>query len=174
MLFSHFWRKAEAPYWAGGLAIGLANAALLAVNDKPWGITSVITDLGAKMGQFLGLLRPAEWAYYAESRAAALAEPWWQNPDLWVNVGIVLGVVLSAVVAGEFRWKRPKWRHVLPGLAGGLLMGYGARLAAGCNAGALLGGIPSLSLHGWIFAAVVMAGAAAGIWLTRWLHTVEA
>jgi hypothetical protein len=31
---------------------------------------------------------------------------------------------------------------------GGLMMGYGARLAFGCNIGALLGGLTSGSLHG--------------------------
>ena len=31
----------------------------------------------------------------------------------------------------------------------GLLMGYGARLAYGCNIGAYLGGVVSGSLHGW-------------------------
>ncbi|MCO5387692.1 MAG: YeeE/YedE family protein [Desulfosporosinus sp.] len=37
-------------------------------------------------------------------------------------------------------------------------MGYGARIAYGCNVGALLNGIASSSLTGWIFAFAVFLG----------------
>lgn len=42
-------------------------------------------------------------------------------------------------------------------LLGGLCMGYGARIAYGCNIGAYLGGMISGSLHGlvWMMAALV-------------------
>ena len=38
-------------------------------------------------------------------------------------------------------------------------MGYGARLAGGCNIGALFSGIASLSLSGWVFAIFLFIGA---------------
>ena len=44
-------------------------------------------------------------------------------------------------------------------MLGGLLMGYGARLAGGCNIGALFSGVASLSLSGWVFAAFLLIGA---------------
>ena len=37
-------------------------------------------------------------------------------------------------------------------------MGYGARLAYGCNIGAYLGGIASGSLHGWVWGIAAFAG----------------
>jgi uncharacterized membrane protein YedE/YeeE len=37
------------------------------------------------------------------------------------------------------------------GLVAGFLMGYSARLALGCNVGAMLSGISTGSLHGWIW-----------------------
>ena len=45
----------------------------------------------------------------------------------------------------------------LIGVLGGLMLGYGARLAYGCNIGAFFSGVASGSLHGWVwvFAAVV-------------------
>lgn len=155
--------KAELPYWAGGVILGLGNAALFAVNGKPWTITAMLTNMAARLAGWAGLA-PATWDYFgADAYGPALARPWWQDPDVWVNLGIVLGVVTSAAVAREFRWKWPRWRQALPALAGGLLMGYGARLAAGCTAGAVLGGIPSLSLHGWVFAALVLLGVFIGL-----------
>ena len=41
-------------------------------------------------------------------------------------------------------------------IIGGLGMGYGARLAYGCNIGAFFSGVASTSLHGWAW--IVAAG----------------
>ncbi|NLW23584.1 MAG: YeeE/YedE family protein, partial [Tissierellia bacterium] len=43
-----------------------------------------------------------------------------------------------------------------------LLMGYGARMALGCNIGGLFSSISSLSLSGWVFAIAVAIGAFIG------------
>jgi uncharacterized membrane protein YedE/YeeE len=42
-------------------------------------------------------------------------------------------------------------------------MGYGARLAFGCNIGAYFSGIASGSLHGWIWLAAALAGTYLGV-----------
>ena len=42
-------------------------------------------------------------------------------------------------------------------------MGYGARLAYGCNIGAYFGGIASFSLHGWVWGVVAILGTAVGL-----------
>jgi uncharacterized membrane protein YedE/YeeE len=54
---------------------------------------------------------------------------------------------------------------VLASILGGLLMGYGARLAFGCNIGAFFSGVASASLHGWVWFAMAMIGTALGTWL---------
>ena len=41
-------------------------------------------------------------------------------------------------------------------------MGAGARLANGCNVGALFSGLSALSLSGWVFAASLLIGAFIG------------
>ena len=43
------------------------------------------------------------------------------------------------------------------------MMGYGARLAFGCNVGAFFSGIASGSLHGWLWFAAALAGTWVGI-----------
>jgi len=67
-----------------------------------------------------------------------------------MNFGIVFGAMAAASMAGRFS---PQWRlsarDILTAAIGGLLMGYGARLAYGCNIGAFLGGVVSGSMHGW-------------------------
>mgnify|MGYP000591478547 CR=1 FL=1 len=41
---------------------------------------------------------------------------------------------------------------------GGVLMGYGARIAFGCNVGAFFSGIASGSLHDWLWFLAALAG----------------
>jgi len=53
-------------------------------------------------------------------------------------------------------------KQIIAAVLGGFMMGYGARLAAGCNIGALFSGIASLSLSGWVFALFLFFGAVAG------------
>jgi len=42
------------------------------------------------------------------------------------------------------------------------LMGYGARLALGCNIGAFFSSIASLSLSGWVFGLFMFLGSIVG------------
>ena len=51
---------------------------------------------------------------------------------------------------------------------GGLLMGYGARLAFGCNVGALFSGLASGSMHGWVWFALAFIGSLAGVRARAW------
>ena len=45
------------------------------------------------------------------------------------------------------------------------MLGYGARLAYGCNIGAYFRGISSSSLHGWVWLAAAFAGSVLGTYL---------
>ena len=47
-------------------------------------------------------------------------------------------------------------------VAGGLMLGYGARLAYGCNIEAYFSGIVSGSLHGWLWLIAAFAGNVVG------------
>jgi len=75
----------------------------------------------------------------------------------------MLGALLAAGLAGKFS---PGWRiggrQLLAAVIGGLMLGYGARLASGCNIGAYYGGISSGSLHGWLWALTGFAGSILG------------
>ncbi|NCX72209.1 MAG: YeeE/YedE family protein, partial [Betaproteobacteria bacterium] len=45
----------------------------------------------------------------------------------------------------------------------GFVMGYSSRLAFGCNVGAMLSGITTGSLHGWIWLLTAFVGTMPGI-----------
>ena len=80
-----------------------------------------------------------------------------------MDVGIILGALLAAGLAGRFA---PIWRvppmSVVAAIIGGLLLGYGARIAYGCNIGAFFSGIASSSLHGWVWFAAAFVGNGVG------------
>jgi hypothetical protein len=87
------------------------------------------------------------------------------NTTSVMNFGIIAGALLAAGLAGRFApsapWRLPL-RSILAAIIGGLLMGYGARLAFGCNIGAYFSGIASASLHGWVWFVAAMAGSVLG------------
>ena len=155
------------PYWVGAALLAALNTVLTAVY-RPWGVTSAITNWAAGAWSLLGG-HPENWAYYRIRGLPPLAAPGpWLDRILndggtLLDLGMVAGVLLAAASRSEFRLKPIRsGRQAVRAIVGGVLMGYGARLGFGCNIGALLGGIASQSLHGWVFGLFVVLGAATG------------
>jgi len=69
----------------------------------------------------------------------------------------------AAGLAGRFApsFKIPG-KSIAAAIIGGLLLGYGARIAFGCNIGAYFGGISSTSLHGWLWFVAAFIGSSLG------------
>ena len=86
-------------------------------------------------------------------------------PEFWARLPQLTGIpsIPGTLLIREFG---PHWRlsarDVLTAVLGGLLMGYGARLAHGCNIGAFLGGIVYGSMHGWWWMVWGFAGSLVG------------
>lgn len=146
----------------GGVALVILNFATLALAGRPWGITSAFALWGAKALDALGG-DPASWAYWAKQQAA-LAAPVRQDITSVMDIGLMLGALAAAAAAGKFAlvWKVPA-RSLAGAVIGGLLLGYGARLAFGCNIGAYFSGILSGSLHAWLWLPAAFAGSALGV-----------
>jgi len=72
-------------------------------------------------------------------------------------VGVAIGAVLAAVSAGRFRLQMDGarkigfWPRVSLALLGGILSGFGSRMAAGCTSGVGLSGTAMLGIGGFIF-----------------------
>lgn len=81
-----------------------------------------------------------------------------------INIGIILGALMAAGLAGRFSpVLRIPLGSLLAAVLGGLAMGYGARIAFGCNIGAFFSGIVSTSLHGWRWIIFALGGTWLGI-----------
>jgi uncharacterized membrane protein YedE/YeeE len=153
------WLRGPWPLVAGALALVLLNFATLALSGRPWGVTSAFALWGAKGAALIGIDTPS-WAYWStKANAAALAAPVSHDVTSMMDLGIVLGAMLAAALAGRYApvWRLPL-RSFIAAVVGGLMLGFGARLAYGCNIGAYFSGIVSGSLHGWLWLVAAFAG----------------
>ena len=147
----------------GAVALALLNFATLAVAGHAWSVTYGFTLWGGKIAQAAGFDFSGwsfwNWPYQRNALAASV----FTNTVSVMNFGILVGALLAAGLAGRFApvWRIP-WRSLAAAVLGGLLMGYGARLAFGCNIGAFFSGVASGSLHGWLWLVAAMAGTAIG------------
>ncbi|WP_337266161.1 YeeE/YedE family protein [Oryzifoliimicrobium ureilyticus] len=152
------------PLVLGAVALVVFNFATLAIAGKPWGITSAFALWGAKGAQLIGI-DPTAWAYWqAPGNAKALSNSVFADVTSVMDFGIIAGAMLAASLAGRFAPSLDiPLRSVLAAIVGGLLLGYGARIAYGCNIGAYFSGIASGSAHGYLWAVAAFAGNIIGV-----------
>lgn len=150
------------PFWIGGILLGIINVVLLAVTGISWQIASGFLLWGVGVLQWLGL-EPFQWEYFSHFKY--YYEPIINQGNVFINqytllnIGVILGSLVATLCASQFKWKKIKSKkRALFALLGGILMGYGTRLAVGCNIGAFFSGIPSFSLHGWVFGVCALLG----------------
>ena len=144
------------PYWVGGLLVGwIAMLDLLRL--RPLGVTAALGSGARSLGERLGIVPASLPGLDALGGCATvLAGSWWQAPNTLLILGLVAGAFAMALVAGQFQPRRPRASEIARGLAGGLLLGWGAMTALGCTVGTLLSGTMAGALSGWVFGAVML------------------
>ncbi len=152
------------PLWVGAVTLAALNALTLVIKGSPWGITSGFALWGSKVAQGFGV-DVAGWEYWSPpEQAATLQGSVLSAPTSVMDFGIILGALMASAAAGTFVLRRRVPLKLAVGaVIGGILMGYGARIAYGCNIGAYFGGIASFSLHGWLWAVLAIAGTFGGL-----------
>jgi len=151
-------------YVIGGLVIGLLCVGVFFAGGHPWSVTFGYTVWGAKIATALGadLTQYEFWQWPGPKRA--LTESVLSDTSSLTDFGMLFGAMAAAAAAHPFaRAAWPPLGSLLAAAAGGLLMGWGARLGFGCNIGAFVGGVASGSLHGWIWFLAVLPGCMLGI-----------
>ena len=152
--------KEPLTYVGGALLLAVFQIAHFNALGSGWGVTGTFANWGAWVYQLFGG-DVSSWSYFAgESTQKLLTNGFMQDGGSIRNVGIILGALVATLYASQFKIKKIKTvRQVVAAILGGLLMGYGARLAGGCNIGALFTAIASFSLSGWVFGAFLLVGA---------------
>jgi len=147
------------PLLAGAVLLAGLNLAVLLVSGHPWSITWGFTLWAAKSAVALGWNASGSQFWQSGFQQHALHAPVLADGTSVMDIGIVLGAMVAAALAGRFApVPRVPLRPLAAAVIGGLLMGYGARLAYGCNIGAFFSGVASTSLHGWLWIAAALPG----------------
>lgn len=152
------------PLFAAAIALAVLNALTLMTRGQPWGITSAFALWGSKISSAFGI-DVASWGYWQGANAAALDASIFADSTTVLNIGIILGAFIASAAGGLFKFTQITAGNFAASVIGGLLMGYGARLAFGCNIGAYFGGIASFSLHGYIWGILALAGTFLALYL---------
>jgi uncharacterized membrane protein YedE/YeeE len=146
---------------AGVLAL-LATLNLL-IAGQPWGVVYGFGLWFAKLAQASGVWDPSGNAFWSQAgHASRLGQTLLMDITSITNIGILAGALWIAARAPDAGKALTPQQWAI-GLAAGFLMGYSSRLAFGCNVGAMLSGISTGSLHGWIWLPMAFAGTLIGI-----------
>ncbi|PRO66267.1 YeeE/YedE family protein [Alkalicoccus urumqiensis] len=145
------------PLFAAAIVLAVLNALTLMTRGQPWGITSAFALWGSKVADTFGM-DVASWGYWQGDNAQMLQASIFSDTTTILNFGVILGAFMASAMGGLFRFSGITGGNVAAAVIGGLFMGYGARLAFGCNIGAYFGGIASFSVHGYIWAVMALLG----------------
>ncbi|SDO55555.1 YeeE/YedE family protein [Alkalicoccus daliensis] len=152
------------PLFAAAIVLAVLNALTLMTRGEPWGVTFAFALWGSHAADFLGF-DVASWGFWQGDNAAALEASVFADTTTVLNLGVIIGAFLASAAGGLFNFSSINGKNVAAAVIGGLLMGYGARLAFGCNIGAYFGGIASFSLHGYIWGVMALLGTFLALYL---------
>lgn len=146
------WKRLVQGHWpilAVILLLVFANFLTLLLAGRPWGVTSAFVLWGSKAMSATGADLTG-WSYW--QNPAALDRSIFFDITSVMNLGIFFGSFVAAHLVGTYKlgWNI-SLKLILVSLVGGLMLGYGSRIAYGCNIGAFFSGVSSASLSGWVW-----------------------
>ena len=152
------------PLIAGAIVLAVLNALTLITRGEPWGITSALALWGSKIAAAFGM-NVASWGYWQGDNAASLQASIFSDSTSVLNFGTIIGAFIASAAGGLFKFTKVTPGNFAASVIGGLMMGYGARLAFGCNIGAYFSGTASFSLHGYVWGILALAGTFLALYL---------
>ena len=143
--------------WVGGLAVGVYSLFQFVMSGKQLGVSTGFGNLCSYISK-LPFFHQGDYA-----------QP--NNWRLWFIIGLPLGGLLAALTSpGEMTWSfslgtmydkvlpQALWAKSLMLLIGGVMIGYGARLAGGCTSGHAIAGLSLLNWPSLVAAAGFFVG----------------
>lgn len=159
---------AWSPYLVGTL-IGLLSMATFYFSNKPLSVSTAYARLAGMVGNLFSRDHTGSLKFYQDTPPKI---EW----GVMLVVGMPLGAWLAAVTGGELTgaWVPALWEQRFGpdvasrlgvALVGGVILGYGARLAGGCTSGHGISGALQLSVSSWIALPCFFVGAVATAYL---------
>lgn len=161
-IFREYWN----PYVAISIA-GLVSALYFGLTGTVWAVTGEFTRFGGHILQWFGV-DVSQWAYF---ELVGMQGTPLERTDGWIVIGMLIGALVTILLSNNFKIRVPRQkRRLVQGFIGGIIAGFGARLALGCNLAAFFTGVPQFSFHSWIFMVTTAIGTFLGVKVvnTRW------
>ena len=139
----------------GGHCRGHFSTYYFGITGTFWAVTGEFTRWGGQLLQLLGV-HSEQWGYYQliHLEGSPLTPHRWQDDHRHVR-----RLPAAALWANNVKLRLPRSRiRIAQAVAGGIIAGFGARLAMGCNPAAFFTGIPQFSLHARLFAIATAIG----------------
>ncbi len=143
-----------------GVGIGLVLLASFVLTGRGLGASGAFNSAAAAVAHGVSVKAGSNDAF-----APYISEGFTREWLVWEIAGVVIGAFVSALLARRLaikleRGPRAQDRtRIIAALAGGTLMGVGARFARGCTSGQALTGGALLSIGSWIFIITCFAAA---------------
>lgn len=169
-------RNVDTPFWSrlvqgpwpmlwGAIGLAVLNFVTLAMLGRPWAVALAYPVWGAKAAEMFNIDLELDFTTYwmQPGRDTALLDPLTADAGSLMNIGVIIGALFAAALAGRFVLSlKITPRQFIGGLLGGVLLGYGATISFGCNIGAFIGGVVSGSVHGWLWIVCALIGSVIG------------
>ena len=151
----------------GAVLLAIFATLNLIIAGQPWGVVYGFGLWAAKVVNATGAVDLASnWFWSQPGNAARLHETVLLDVTSITNIGI-LGGALWIAAGKPTAAKALTGTQWIVALVAGLVLGYSSRLAFGCNVGAMLSGISTGSIHGWIWVPLAFAGTIFGLRIRR-------
>ncbi len=149
------------PY-AVGAGIGILSWLSFLISRKPIACSTSFARTSGMIEKLFSGKKAAQKPYYQK---IGLAVDW----QWMLVVGVIIGSLISSLLSGDFSWQwvpsvwaaefgRGPILRVIVALAGGCLIGFGARWAGGCTSGHGISGTLQLAVSSWISAICFFIG----------------
>ncbi|OFZ37239.1 MAG: hypothetical protein A2504_00725 [Bdellovibrionales bacterium RIFOXYD12_FULL_39_22] len=150
------------PYWAG-FGLGLTLLLAYVFYGKGLGSTAAMMRTVVSIEKLFATAHVQQNSYLA-SYGAFESNPL-NNWVIFQIIGLIFGSFLSGIWAGRAKKETNKGPRIsnkqrfIYSVIGGVLFGFGARLARGCTSGVALSGGATLSLGSWVTMLCIFGGA---------------
>lgn len=156
-LFLETW----SPYLVG-LGIGILSWISLLLSNKAIGCSTAYVRTGGMIENFLRKEEVKDRKYFQKYKPKI---DW----EWMLVIGIIIGSFISATLSGQFKietvpaiWSQTFGNNLflrsISAILGGVLIGFGSRLAGGCTSGHGISGTLQLSVGSWLALALFFIG----------------
>ncbi|CAM2898312.1 selenium metabolism membrane protein YedE/FdhT [Helicobacter burdigaliensis] len=137
------------------IALGILSAVYFGIFGSVWAVTGEMTRWGGEFLELFGMNLEGYSYYQIQSlRGTPLT-----RSDGLMLIGMFIGALIAALWANKVKFRLPASKiRIFQAILGGILSGYGARLAFGCNLADFFTGLPYFSLHTWLFTIFMVLG----------------